>query len=78
MTGDFHLNPMTGLSGMTTLKSSLASPHLNKDTSIRSEIEYLQEANGKGQTFSWGKAIHPKLFYNKTNICLTFEGGNVE
>lgn len=52
------LNHMIGPSRMAnpTLRSSVANPGLNKDTSIRYDTGYLPLAEGKGQMSLLGKA----------------------
>lgn len=50
---------MIGLPGMARLHPNIQFgwPHLDKNTSIRYDIDDLQEASGKGQNVSWGQTI---------------------
>lgn len=36
-------------------RSNMARPALNKESPLRSKIDYLPEAEGKGQTSLWAK-----------------------
>ena len=66
-TGNFHLNHMTGLSGMGRPhpKVQCHQPSSEEGHFIRSEGEHLQEAKGNGKNFSGVQAIHALLQQNK-------------